>query len=302
VPARIHPIIVQFASNLVPRVHSSYPVRCLDAHGLPETTEYPESLCLVWALSTTRMTFKVISEDITLLSWLIRTHAPDRIPPNISVFPCMLGLCRLSPVPAGKRPFPTLSPQSLYRCKDPYPATSLRCPCPFLPEGLRSHLGSERFDTSIIRRNATSTTGDISGLQSFHNVQAPILARPSGCTHHWTSKYPRQPGRLHHALLGWLPIPRCGITTCLNRAIGTAGLSPAGLRPCRPLPLLIPLHLTARPFKCPGLAGLDGHYPIYTFTMTWSDCRTAILPPCLFSLLEASIGSDTALPRSDVNS
>ena len=28
----------------------------------------------------------------------------------------------------------------------------------------------------------------------------------------------------------------CGIATCLNRAIGMAGLSPAGLRPCRPLP------------------------------------------------------------------
>ncbi len=27
----------------------------------------------------------------------------------------------------------------------------------------------------------------------------------------------------------------CGIATCLNRAIGTAGLSPAGWRPCRPL-------------------------------------------------------------------
>jgi hypothetical protein len=182
------------------------------------------------------MTLQVISEDVTLPSQLLWTHAPDRIPPNASVFPCTLGLCRLSPVPAGKRPFPTLSPQSLYRCKDPYPAAFLRCSCPFLPEGLRSHSCSERFDTPIIRRYATSTTGDISRLQSFHNVQAPILVRPSGCTHHWTSKCPGRPGRLHHASPGWLPIPRCGITTCLNRAIGTAGLSPAGLRPCRPLP------------------------------------------------------------------
>lgn len=28
----------------------------------------------------------------------------------------------------------------------------------------------------------------------------------------------------------------CGIATWLNRTIVTAGLSPAGLRPCRPLP------------------------------------------------------------------
>ena len=31
------------------------------------------------------------------------------------------------------------------------------------------------------------------------------------------------------------PTMSCGIATCLNRAIGTAGLSPAGWRPCRPL-------------------------------------------------------------------
>ena len=126
----------------------------------------------------------------------------------------------------------------------------LRFSCPFLPEGLRSHSCSERFDTPIIRRYATSTTGDISGLQSFHNVQAPILVRPSGCTHHWISKCPGRPGRLHHASPGWLPIPRCGITTCLNRAIGTAGLSPAGLRPCRPLPLQIPILPISSPKKC----------------------------------------------------
>jgi len=42
-----------------------------------------------------------------------------------------------------------------------------------------------------------------------------------------------RPGRLHHASPGWLHIPRCGIATCLNRATGTTGLSPAGLRPCR---------------------------------------------------------------------
>jgi hypothetical protein len=34
----------------------------------------------------------------------------------------------------------------------------------------------------------------------------------------------------------WLPYTNCGIATYLNRAIGMAGLSPARLRPCRPLP------------------------------------------------------------------
>jgi len=33
----------------------------------------------------------------------------------------------------------------------------------------------------------------------------------------------------------WLPTTNCGIATCLNRAIGTTGLSPVRLRPSRPL-------------------------------------------------------------------
>jgi hypothetical protein len=53
VQAHIHPTIVQFVSTLVPRVHGSLPGQCLDAHGLPETAEYPEPLCPVWALPTT---------------------------------------------------------------------------------------------------------------------------------------------------------------------------------------------------------------------------------------------------------
>ncbi len=40
--------------------------------------------------------------------------------------PWSASLCRLSPVPAGRWPFPTLSPQSLYRSLDPYPAAPLR--------------------------------------------------------------------------------------------------------------------------------------------------------------------------------
>src|SRR4029434_3892776 len=44
-----------------------------------------------------------------------------------------------------------------------------------------------------------------------------------------------QPGRLHHAMDVWLPSTNCGIATYPNRAMGMTGLSPARLRPCRPL-------------------------------------------------------------------
>src|SRR4030095_13023991 len=54
-------------------------------------------------------------------------------------------LCRLPRAPAGPRPFPMLSPQSLWRRLDPYPAALLRCPYPFLPAELRPHLTCKRF-------------------------------------------------------------------------------------------------------------------------------------------------------------
>ena len=156
--------------------------------------------------------------------------------PLTSDDPHPAGLRRLSPIPAGRWPFPVLSPQSLYGCLDPYPAAPLRCSYPFLPEELRPHPSGNRFGTPDHRRNATSTTSLISGLQSFTNVQAPILARPPGCTYRWGSMTPGQPGRLHHAMNMRLPSMNRGIATRLNRAIGAAGLPPAGLWPYRPLP------------------------------------------------------------------
>jgi hypothetical protein len=54
-------------------------------------------------------------------------------------------LCRLLRAPAGKRSFPKLSPQSVWRCLDPYPAALLRCACPFLPAEPRPHLTCNRF-------------------------------------------------------------------------------------------------------------------------------------------------------------
>ena len=54
-------------------------------------------------------------------------------------------LGRLPHAPAGTRPFPKLSPQSVWRCLDPYPAALLQCSCPFLPAELRPHLTCNKF-------------------------------------------------------------------------------------------------------------------------------------------------------------
>ncbi len=48
--------------------------------------------------------------------------------------------------------------------------------------GHRPHFNLEKFGTRETPCNATSTGGVFSRLQSFADVQAPLLARPPGCT------------------------------------------------------------------------------------------------------------------------
>jgi hypothetical protein len=104
---------------------------------------------------------------------------------------------------------------------------------PFLPEGRRPRHRDKQLGTPNDPCTATSTGGEIAGLQSFTHVQAPQLARPPGCTHRKTPLDLGRPGHIHQAELGSLPAPSTGMATCLKRATGTAGLAPAGLRPCR---------------------------------------------------------------------
>ena len=147
-----------------------------------------------------RDVFCITSEGVTPPSSLLRTHAPDPIPPVLFGSPYSTGLCRLLPVPAGRWPFPTLSLQSLHRCLDPYPGMPLRCPRPFLPGKLQPQPRCTYFGASNTRRNSTSTTTSISGRQSFRYVQAPMVVSPPGCTYRTGSMSCGQPGRLRHAM------------------------------------------------------------------------------------------------------
>ncbi len=141
------------------------------------------------------------------------------------------------PAPADHRTFPTLFPQSLCRCLDPYPVVFSRCIYSFLPGRPRPHVNGETFGTPYYPCNATSTGADITGLQSFAYVQAPILARPPDCTYRCGSQMVTlaashnlpmsfkhlgrcpsessawQPGRLHHVMNMGLPRMNCGIAT-----------------------------------------------------------------------------------------
>ncbi len=125
-------------------------------YGLPAKTSLlrlarcPERLCLKQVLPPS-VQYPTLHQP-TLLG-LLRSYALMRQTkslPLTSIFYYTEGLCRLSPVPAGRWPFPTLSLQSSYGCLDLYPVTSLRCSCPFLPEELRPHNTPELFGTSDI--------------------------------------------------------------------------------------------------------------------------------------------------------
>ena len=93
--------------------------------------------------------------------WLMRQAKPLSQPR-------FFALCRESwqvlRTPAGSWPFPTLSPQSLYRRLDPYPAALLRCFRSFLPGQHRPHLSQNRFGAlKPPSQIATSTMATVFG-------------------------------------------------------------------------------------------------------------------------------------------
>jgi hypothetical protein len=144
---------------------------------------WQEPLCPLKVLPLTARRLTSRQRQLLLLHrsyWLMRR---TKCLPSTSVVPISMGLCRLLSVPADRWPFPTLSLQSLYRRLDPYPVMPFRCIYPFLlgkqrPRHSRQKLGAFKYPCK-----ATSTENGFSGLQSFSNVQAPILIRPPGCTH-----------------------------------------------------------------------------------------------------------------------
>ena len=178
---------------------------------------------------------------ITRPSSLLRTHAPDLDAPRAFALARSLGLRRLLRAPAANRPFPTLSLQSLSRCLDPYPTAISRCTCSFLPGRHRPHLTKDRFGSLDYPCMATSAGRHISGLQSFTHVQAPRLARPPGCSRRFLRRAARP---FTPRISRLVTCPELRYRYVCERTIHTAGLSPAGLQPCRLLPFAFASALT----------------------------------------------------------
>ncbi len=91
---------------------------------------YREPLCLFEVLPLTVWCPAPHQRALPLLHssyWLMR-QTKTLSPASLVTIP--VSLRRLLSAPAGRWPFPTLSPQSLHGCLDPYPAASLRCSFP----------------------------------------------------------------------------------------------------------------------------------------------------------------------------
>jgi len=113
------------------------------------------------------------------------------------VSPCALSLRRLLRTPAGRRPFPALSPQIFPQLPGPLPRRSLWCTYSFLPTGHRPSPFPKQVGTPQKSRTTTSVRRLLTRLQSFANVQA--------------SGFARHPGRSHRR--AWFPTPRAAVTS-----------------------------------------------------------------------------------------
>jgi hypothetical protein len=85
------------------------------------------------------------------------------------------------------------------------------------------------FSTGVVNERIYAVGGAKGRTDPLRSVPLQTVEEYQPATDTWTRKADMPTPRYG------LPIPGCGITTCLNRATGTTGLSPVGLQPCRPL-------------------------------------------------------------------
>ena len=147
------------------------------------TTKCPGPLCLRWALPIARMISWIISEGITLPSSLIRTHAPDQQPPNVSGCPSYARSLQVAASPCWLLAFPDIISITFVKVSGPVPRRVRQVPLPISSSATAASRQEPRVRHTEFPCNATSTGRSISGLQSFDYLRTPPLARPSDRTH-----------------------------------------------------------------------------------------------------------------------
>ncbi len=243
----LRPSAVEFAS---PLRHDAGPAEPSSVSGCLPTvvaTECPEPLCPERALPAPGRPREPPGGALPprLRSYGLMRQTIPLPAPRLS--PCAPGLCRLSPVPAGRWSFPTLSLRPLCRRSDPYPAALLGCTHRFLHQGHRPHPTGNGFGARNYPHMAASVGSRISRLQSFDHLRAPALARPPDCsdrsadapgrqafhTTHRPAGYPnRDVASLHvrHGQLTWLDSHQLGrsLVGCSFPQAALTGLAPSG--------------------------------------------------------------------------
>ena len=160
------------------------PVSPAQSPGPAKTHQVPRAPLPARGVTSCGVASRTTSAGITPLSSLLLAHAPDQNPPPAyghSLGRWVFAGCRQSLLGVG--------PSRHYLRNPCIGAWSLTPQRPsgalarFFPEDSGLAPGGTSSARTNDRRNATSTTDPISGLQTFVYLQAPILARPPGCTH-----------------------------------------------------------------------------------------------------------------------
>ncbi len=151
------------------------------------------------------------SEGFHPPSSLILTHAPDQIPRPDFVSVSFSSSLQVVASPCWEMVLPDFISAILTWALGPLPRRVLLMPKPVSSQKASASPTCRQVQHAKLSLQATSRRGWISGLQSFLYVQAPMFARPPGCSHP-TSQIERQ-GRLHHAADHPVTSMNCGIAT-----------------------------------------------------------------------------------------
>ena len=119
------------------------------------------------------------SVGVTRPSSLVRAHAPDHDPPTAFGCPSVRGSVQVGASPCWDVALPGVPPRIFPRMLGPIPRRFPWCIRPFLPRGHRPSPCRDRLGTPHDPYR-DFRTGDMTGLQSFADVQASGFARHAG--------------------------------------------------------------------------------------------------------------------------
>jgi len=180
-PAHIHPSQLRFTSRTRPIFNgTAYPAQ---SPGPTKARHVPRAPLPAKGVTSRGVVSRTTSEGITPPSTLIRTHAPDQIPPAGFSCPYYGGSLQVVASPCWEMVLPDVISAILAWVLGPLPRNVLPVHLPVSSRKASASPQSPEARHANNPRNAISTGNGFSELQSFHYVQAPMLARPPDCTH-----------------------------------------------------------------------------------------------------------------------